>query len=61
MINVPLARQWLQRAMDRHARHLNGKEATTAASQKLMMTEMERALAALQSRRSTDTPMKRSH
>jgi hypothetical protein len=45
--NVALAREWLNKAIARHERHLSGEEPTDPASQEEMMLEMEEALIAL--------------
>jgi len=45
--NVKEAIQWLQTAIARHERHMNGTEATNQESQTQMMVEMKNALAAL--------------
>lgn len=42
------AKRWLEKAIARHKRHMNGKEPTTDASQRTMMDEMMKALAALE-------------
>jgi len=39
---------WLEKAIARHERHMNGSEKTSEASQMKMMQEMKKALAALQ-------------
>jgi len=46
--NVKEAIQWLQTAIARHERHMNGTEATSKASQMQMMVEMKNAMAALE-------------
>lgn len=51
MENSSEAKKWLNIAIRRHSRHMDGKEPTTGAdgeiSQKLMMEEMEYALKSL--------------
>lgn len=47
MINVEQARKWLQAAIERHERHMSGKEATSEASQQKMMDEMKKAMSYL--------------
>jgi len=45
--DVQAAITWLERAIARHERHMNGSESTSQASQQQMMDEMMAALAAL--------------
>lgn len=51
MANLDEAENWLEIAIRRHSRHMNGEEPTSGAegeiSQKLMMQEMKYALKAL--------------
>lgn len=46
-MDIDAARKWLERAIARHERHMNGTEATDKASQQTMMDEMRQALDAL--------------
>lgn len=45
--DVPKAKEWLQKAIALHEKHMDGSVEPTAASQKTMMTQMKSALTAL--------------
>lgn len=49
---------WLEKAIARHERHMNGKEATSEASQQKMMREMKKALAMLSGEKGTGDKMR---
>lgn len=45
--DIELAKEWLNKAIQRHERHMNGTENTSEVSQMLMMDEMKYAMQAL--------------
>ena len=47
------AEDWLRKAIERHKRHMNGKEPTDKDSQEQMMHEMKMALSVLLRQRGT--------
>lgn len=46
--DIEQAKKWLNTAIQRHERHMNGTEDTSEASQMLMMDEMKYAMQALE-------------